>query len=158
MTVKIIKILSLVCISLLYGCASTPSPDKMQAELAGYTLPKEAVADKGLLYIVRPSLAGGLVRFNVFLDDQESDSEMGYTRANEYIYFYVTPGQHKISSKAENWAELLVNVNAGEVVYVKQNVEVGFLMARNSLAPLDDLEGRYLVKDASLGTVIKEAK
>jgi hypothetical protein len=83
---------------------------------------------------------------------------MGYTRGNEYIYFYVTPGSHTINSKAENWADLKVDVRAGEVVYVKQEVDMGFVMARNNLSKLSDTEGRYLVKEASLGTVAKETK
>ena len=102
--------------------------------------------------------AGGLVRFNVFLDDREDASEMGYNRGNQYIYFYVEPGKHTISSKAENWADLSFEVRAGEVVFIKQEVEVGMLMARNNLVLLGDTEGRYLVKDASLGSVAKERK
>ncbi|WP_439856618.1 DUF2846 domain-containing protein [Pseudomonas yamanorum] len=130
----------------------------MQAEIANYSLPKAAVADKGLVYVVRPSNAGMIVRFNVFLDDKEADSEMGYNRGNQYIYFYVTPGQHIISSKAENWADMPINVKAGEVIYLKQEVEIGLVMARNNLKTLSDVEGRYLVKDASLGTVVRESK
>ena len=44
------------------------------------------------------------------------------------------------------------------MVFIKQEVEVGMLMARNSLVLLGDTEGRYLVKDASLGSVAKERK
>ena len=142
----------------LFGCSSTPSVEKMQADVANYSLPKAAVADKGLVYVVRPSNVGMMVRFNVFLDDKEADSEMGYNRGNQYIYFFVTPGKHVISSKAENWADMPIDVKAGEVVYLKQEVEMGFAVARNSLKVLSDVEGRYLVKDASLGTVAKESK
>lgn len=152
------KSAAILSIALLYGCASSPSTDKMQAEVANYTLPKPAVADKGLVYVVRPSNAGMAVRFNVFLDDKEPVSEMGYNRGNQYIYFYVTPGQHVISSKAENWSDLTVSVKAGQVVYLKQEVDMGFVMARNTLVVLDDVEGRYLIKDAALGTIAKEAK
>src|SRR5213080_2324074 len=101
---SIAKAVALISVALLYGCASAPSADKMQTELAGYSLPKAAVSEKGLIYVVRPSNVGTAVRFNVFLDDQEANSEMGYTRGNQYIYFYVTPGTHTINSKAENWA------------------------------------------------------
>ncbi|AKT29957.1 hypothetical protein BV360_00906 [Pseudomonas syringae pv. actinidiae] len=151
------KTAALLSMALLYGCAS-PSMEKMQAEVSQYTLPKPAVADKGLIYVVRPSNAGMMVRFNVFLDDKEAESEMGYNRGNQYIYFYVSPGQHVISSKAENWADLPVSIKAGEVVYLKQEVEVGVVMARNGLKQLSDVEGRYLVKDAGLGTVVKESR
>ncbi len=152
------KTAAVLSIALLYGCASAPSMEKMQAEVAQYSLPKPAVADKGLVYVVRPSNVGMMVRFNVFLDDKEADSEMGYNRGNQYIYFYVTPGQHVISSKAENWSDMPVTVKAGEVIYLKQEVEVGMIMARNSLKVLSDVEGRYLVKDAGLGTIAKESK
>ncbi|SEI19036.1 Protein of unknown function [Pseudomonas asplenii] len=152
------KTAAVLSVALLYGCASSPSMEKMQTEVAQYSLPKAPVADKGLVYVVRPSNAGMMVRFNVFLDDKEANSEMGYNRGNQYIYFFVTPGQHVISSKAENWADTTVTVKAGEVVYLKQEVEVGVVMARNSLKVLNDVEGRYLVKDASLGTIAKESK
>ncbi|OSR42893.1 hypothetical protein BV323_01062 [Pseudomonas syringae pv. actinidiae] len=67
------KTAALLSMALLYGCAS-PSMEKMQAEVSQYTLPKPAVADKGLIYVVRPSNAGMMVRFNVFLDDKEAES------------------------------------------------------------------------------------
>lgn len=156
--VKILKYVALASIALIYGCASTPPMEQMKSEVAGYTLPKQAVADKGLVYVVRPSNAGTLVRFNVFLDDHEDASEMGYNRGNEYIYFYVAPGKHTLSSKAENWADLQIDVAPGQVVFVRQDVTMGLLMARNDLVLLTDTEGRYLVKEASLGTISKEQK
>lgn len=150
------KIIAIISVSLIYGCASAPPMEKMQSAIAQYTLPQQAVPDKGLIYVVRPSNAGMLVRFNVFLDDKKDESEVGSNRGNQYIYFYVSPGQHVISSKAENWADVPVNVKAGEVIFLKQEVEIGFVMARNGLKVLSDTEGRYLVKDATLGTIAKK--
>lgn len=43
---------------------------------------------------MRPSSLGGLIRFNAFLNDQEENSEMGYARGSQYIYFSVPPGDH----------------------------------------------------------------
>ena len=105
----------------------------MQTELANYPLPKPAVADKGLVYVIRPSNVGMAVRFNVFLDNKEPASQMGYNRRNQYIYFYVALGQHVISSKAENWSDLTVSVKAGQIVYLKQEVDMGSVMSRNTL-------------------------
>jgi hypothetical protein len=157
MVKAIFKTAVVLFLALLYGCAS-PSVEQMQAEVANYSLPKAPAADKALVYVVRPSNAGMAVRFNVFLDDEEAESEMGYNRGNQFIYFYVTPGTHTIRSKAENWAEMPLAVKAGEIIYLKQEVEMGIVMARNSLKQLSDLEGRYLIKDADLGTIIKESK
>ncbi|MDP3013238.1 MAG: DUF2846 domain-containing protein [Candidatus Subteraquimicrobiales bacterium] len=147
-----------VSLSLLAGCATLPSPEKMALEVSGYNLPKQNEAESALIYVVRPSSLGALIRFNVFLDDKEDNSEMGYNRGSQYIYFLVNPGKHTILSKAENWAEISVDVKAGETVFLKQNPSIGIIMARNSLELIQEVEGKYHVKNTSLGTVIKERK
>jgi hypothetical protein len=150
--------LTAVALVVLSACASLPSPEAMRAEVANYQLPTAAPADKAIVYVVRPSAMGGLVRFNVFLGDQEAASEMGYTRSSQYIHFNVPPGEHKIFSKAENWAELAVSAKAGEAIFVEQELGMGIIMARNSLKRLDDVTGKYHVKSLSIGTVLKADK
>lgn len=140
---------------LLTGCASLPTPEAMKAEVASFQLPVKPADGKALVYVVRPSGTGTLVRFNVFLNDQADASEMGWTRGSQYIHFNLPPGQHKIWSKAENWADIAVSAKAGEVLFIEQEPSMGILMARNALKPLDDLTGRYHVKKLTLGNVIK---
>ncbi|MGI0035821.1 MAG: DUF2846 domain-containing protein [Nitrososphaera sp.] len=130
----------------------------MKAETATYQLPKLPDAGKAIVYVVRPSGLGGLIRFNVFVDDQEAPSEMGYTRSSQYIYFQITPGDHKIYSKAENWAETLVSVKAGDIIYIQQEPSMGIVMARNNIFKLEDYQGKYHVKTLTLGTVLKAEK
>jgi hypothetical protein len=141
---------------LAINCASLPTKEKMQAEVASYELPAKADKAKALIYVVRPSSAGALIAFNVFLDNTESTSEMGYNRGSGYIYFYAKPGMHKIFSKAENTAELELNTVAGGVYFIRQDVEMGLIMARNSLVVIDELEGKYHMKNTSVGTIIRK--
>jgi hypothetical protein len=145
-------------IALLAGCATLPSPDTMKAEIAGFQLPKLPEPGKALVYVVRPSSVGGLIRFNVFLNDQEAPSEMGFTRGSQYIYFNVNPGDQKIFSKAENWAEAQFSVKAGDIVFVQQEAAMGIIMARNNLLRLEDVPGRYHVKTLQPGTILKSDK
>ena len=145
-------------VALVSGCTTLPSPEKMAAELEGYSLPKQNETSDSLIYVVRPSSVGTIVRFNVFLDDKDASSEMGYTRGSQYIYFFAEPGQHTIFSKAENWAEVIVEVKAGETIFLKQDASIGIVMARNNIGIIQDLEGKYYVKNSSLGTIIKERK
>ncbi|TAM33684.1 MAG: DUF2846 domain-containing protein [Burkholderiaceae bacterium] len=145
-------------LAVLTGCASLPSPEVMKAETASYQLPKLPEPGKAIVYVVRPSGLGGLIRFNVFVDDQEAPSEMGYTRSSQYIYFNLSPGEHKIYSKAENWAETLVSAKANDIIYIQQEPTVGFIMARNNIFKLEDYQGKYQVKTLALGTVIKTDK
>ena len=140
------------------GCASLPSPEVMRTETESFKLPKVPDPGKALVYVVRPSGLGGLIRFNVFVDDQEAASEMGYTRGSQYIYFHVSPGDHKIYSKAENWAEAQIAAKADEVIFIQQDASIGIIMARNSIAKIDELPGKYHVKKLDLGTIIKTDK
>lgn len=142
----------------LSGCASLPSTEAMKAETASYQLPKLPEPGKAIVYVVRPSALGGLIRFNVFVDDQEEPSEMGYTRSSQYIYFNLSPGEHKIYSKAENWAETLVSAKAGDIIYIQQEPSMGVIMARNNTFKLEDYQGKYHVKTLTLGTIIKAEK
>lgn len=148
----------IAALAALTGCASLPSPEVMKAETATYQLPKTPEPGKAIVYVVRPSGLGGLVRFNVFVDDQEAPSEVGYTRSSQYIYFNLAPGEHKIYSKAENWAELQVKAAAGDIIYIQQEPSMGLIMARNNIFKLDDYQGKYQVKMLTVGTILKAEK
>jgi hypothetical protein len=150
--------LLLAALALTTGCASLPSPEVMKAETAGYQLPKTPEPGKAIVYVVRPSGLGGLIRFNVFVDDQEAASEVGYTRSSQYIYFSLKPGEHKIYSKAENWAEALVKAEAGDIIYIQQEPSMGVIMARNNIFKLEDYQGKYHVKKLTVGTILKAEK
>jgi hypothetical protein len=155
---SIATFLAACAIAVLSGCASLPSPDEMKADTASFQLPKSPEPGKAMVYVVRPSFAGTLIRFNVFVDDQEASSEMGYTRGKQYIYFNVSPGNHKIYSKAENWAEALVSAKAGDILFLQQEPAMGIVMARNSITKVEDYQGKYYVKNLELGTILKTGK
>ena len=152
---SIVALLFIGVLGMITGCASLPSPELMKAEAANYRLPKLPAPGKAIVYVVRPSNMGTLVRFNVFVDDQEAGSEMGFNRGNQYIYFNLTPGNHTIYSKAENWAEVAVSVQAGDIVFIQQEPAMGIVMARNSILKVEDYQGKYQVKSATLGTILK---
>ncbi|WKB52661.1 DUF2846 domain-containing protein [Eleftheria terrae] len=150
--------LAAVTIAVLSGCATLPAPEVMKAEVASYQLPKLPQEGQAIVYVVRPSGLGTLIRFNVFVDDQETDSEMGYTRGSQFIYFNLKPGTHRIYSKAENWAEAEVTANAGDIIFLQQEPAMGIVMARNNLFALPDYQGKYHVKTLTLGTIHKTDK
>ena len=152
---KAIRISVAAAFLILGGCVSIPSPEEMKADVANYTLPKLPQDGKAIVYVVRPSGLGGLIRFNVFVDSKEPSAEMGYTRGVQYIYFNLRPGSHKILSKAENWAEADVDARAGDIIFIEQIPNMGFLMARNALKIIEPYKGKYHVKRIKLGTVKK---
>jgi hypothetical protein len=154
----LIQMLLLGTLFLFTACTSLPKPDEMKKDIVNFNLPKLPKDGQAIVYVVRSSAVGGMIRFNVFLDDKEAASEMGYNRGNQYIYFNVNAGDHQILSKAENWAELNFTAAAGDIIFIQQNPSMGLIMARNSLIKIQDYEGKYQVKHLSLGTIIKEDK
>lgn len=143
---------------LLAGCATLPQPAEMQADIANFTLPKLPEDGKALVYVVRPSSLGGLVRFNVFVDNESPDSEMGYTRGAQYIHFNMTPGEHDILSVAENTARVKVKAEPGDIIFIEQEPQMGVLYARNGFFTLPDYIGKYHVKHLKVGTIIRQDK
>ena len=152
---KILSMFAIVLSLVISGCASMPSPEEMRADTANFTLPKLPQDGKAMVYVVRPAFLGKLIKFNVFVDNKEAQSEMGYTRGKQYIYFSISPGKHKILSKAENWAETDVEANAGDIIFIQQEPEMGLAMARNSIIKIPELEGKYHVKHLKPGTIIR---
>jgi len=153
---KSIKLIGLATAILFTGCGSTITPEMMKKEITNYKLPKQSEKGKALVYTVRPSEVGGLVKFNMHVDDKTDESEMGYTKGGEYIYFNLTPGTHTLYSDAENWADLTVTVKEGDTIFVEQIAQMGILYARNTLKPLNDVKGKYHVKKLTLGTILKQ--
>lgn len=152
------RVLIACMVLVMTGCANVPTPEVMKAETANYNLPALPETGKAMVYVVRPSSIGGFVRFNVFIDNQEDTSEMGYTRSGQYIYFALSPGEHKIYSKAENWAETAVNAKAGDIIFIQQEPAMGIMIARNNLFNLQSYEGKYHVKTLTLGTILKSTQ
>ncbi|MRD55182.1 DUF2846 domain-containing protein [Betaproteobacteria bacterium LSUCC0115] len=148
----------LTVLLVLQGCATLPSRQVMQSETQGFVLPKTPESGRAMVYVVRPSGLGGLVRFNVYVDDQKPESEMGYTRGGQYIFFNVKPGTRKIQSLAENWSEWIIDVKAGEIVFIQQEPSIGLIMARNSIFKIDEIQGKYHVKTLQLGTILRMEK
>ncbi len=143
------------------GCAPVitgPTWDQMRAQTANFQLPLLPAPGQAVVYIVRPTHLGGLVRFNVFLDDEQAESEMGYTIGNRYIYFSVPAARHLLYSKGGNTHVIEIDAKAGEIIYLRQVPRAGFPIARNSLVKMVDIEGKYTVKALEVGTIIKTEK
>lgn len=148
------KIIAILLFPLfLTGCYTQTSVKEMIKDTENYQIPYLTSADKGLIYVVRPSSLYGIFKYNVFLDGQSDANQIGYTRGNQYIYFYVEPGQHTVTSTAENTSNVTFDIKAGETQYLIQDASFGFLFGRNSLDKLNPVEGKYYIKHTKLGTL-----
>lgn len=91
-------------------------------------------ASLGRIYLIRPSVFGGAVPMKV----SDEGKEIGQTYGKSYLSWEREPGNHIIQGQAENKEEISLFVKQGQRVYVKQGVEMGIFMARNSLTPIDE--------------------
>lgn len=138
--------------SILCSCAATR--EQMLKDTQDFLLPQPVKDNYALIYVVRPIGLGGLVRFNIFVNDPtKEDMEAGYTRGGKYIYFYLAPGDYTLYSVAENTAEGKISAEANKNYYLEQIPSMGFLFARNQLKLLDEVEGKYSLKKCELGEI-----
>lgn len=149
----VVKFLSFLMLLFLFGCASLPTPQEMRDDIVDFRLPKLPEEGKAIVYVVRPASIGALIRFKVFVDDKEPDSEKGYTRGMQYIYFDLELGDHQILSQAENTSAVNVTAEDGDIIYIQQDAQMGVLFARNSVMTVPDYQGKYYVKRLKLGTM-----
>ena len=115
---------------ILHGCSV------QKASLEADTKSKQLTAPsgKGIVYIIRPNAYGFAVKFKVTCDEKYIGSTVG----KRFIYTILDPGKHKIVSKAENDAEIEVNIEADKIYYIEQIPRMGVMMARNKLDLLSE--------------------
>jgi hypothetical protein len=142
----------------LVGCATAPSIESMQADVADFKLPAGPYADYATVYVVRPSNMGFAIRFSVYVDVKSDEYLVGSTKGGQYICFAMAPGTRQIMSQAENTATLPINGEKGKVYFVQQEPRTGILFARNALSLLSEVEGKYWVKRLTPGTFGKQSK
>ena len=147
-----------IVLFLLFGCTSLPtsqsSPDGIAANAANYHLPKLPENEKAMVYVVRPSINCKPYSFYVFIDELKPETEMGSTKGGQYIYFDLVPGQHKIISKVENWntiAEIDLSVKPGDIIFLEQVPDMGFITLNSKMVALQENEGKYYVKTLTRG-------
>lgn len=147
--------LLLLTLLMLAGCAGVTREDMLR-EADAFDLPGQREPGKASVYIVRPSGVGTLIRFNVFVDKLDVDTlEAGFTRGREYLHFNVGPGQRTIFSVAENTATMTLGFRPDSTYFIRQDAQMGFVMARNSLALMDSVEGKYYVRRTTPGTLLR---
>jgi hypothetical protein len=115
--------------------------------------PKTAAIPEGMsiLYIVRPAFIGTLVKFKVDCDGKP----IGITKGKEYLYCVLDPGQHELSSKAENTSILKIFTEPNKKYFIEQKVKMGAMYARNQLELLDETSGTIKLGKCSLASETK---
>ncbi len=135
---------SVLALGLATGCASVDMADASQdAQRKTFTAP----VDKAGIYVYRNENFGAAIKMPVTVDGQV----IGRTAANTYLYKEVTPGKHKLESLTEGSENKLeVDVQAGTLTYIWQEVKMGMWAAASKLHLVSPEQGQKGVRDSKL--------
>lgn len=101
---------------------------------------------KVLVYIVRPSMFGLLVRFDTYCNG----FNIGFTKGKSYLFTITDPGKLIFKAEAENDDIFDLNTEADNTYFIKQEVSPGLLKARVNYSSLRENEGRKALKKCNL--------
>lgn len=130
-------------IGLFGGCASVPMAPAASDQAAKQFA---KLPDKGNVFIYRNESMGAAIKMGIYLND----APIAQTAAKTYINLQLAPGQYKIRSHAENNSEVALDVKAGEIYFLWQEVKMGFGSARSKLQVVDVETGMKAVKNCNL--------
>jgi len=133
----------IVCTSLV-ACASVPMADPRQdTELKKFTIDP----DEAGLYIYRDEFMAAAYRMSVQVDGVP----LGQTAVRTYLYTQIAPGKHIITSSLLTDTDTLdVEINAGSICYVRQEIRVGFISSSAKLHLMNEAEGEKGVLSCKL--------
>ena len=119
--------------------ACGPSSEKFKTDTDKKSHPEpQAVSDKAVLVVVRPTMLGNKVQTKFAVDGKW----VGINRGDNYFIVNLDPGLRQFCSQAENKAKSSLTVEAGKIYFIQQHVRMGFMKAENSLEVLDESKGR----------------
>lgn len=140
---KVIALGILSVALLMSGCASVPMANQ-SADAAAKTFAPSA--DKAVLYIYRNETMGAAIKMPLLIDGVS----VGDTAAHTYIRKELAPGSHTITSKTEKDSSLTIEMMAGKIYYVWQEVKMGMFAARSALHQVDAQKGQKGVEESKL--------
>ena len=132
----------LVFATLLAGCVQIPpTPQDTQAKRF------DAVPDKAVIYIVRPSVDSPNTGMIVL-----GNSGTISTQPGTYYRWEVAPGTHRIEGFGPWTAAATVRAEAGKIYFVQHTVQGNIRdgVSTMSLQQIGDADGRRLVGNAQL--------
>lgn len=132
-------VMALILASALAGCA-TPHAIAPADDMSFKVAP-----DKAGVYVFRTGTAGAAIRIGVELDG----APIGSTVAQTHVYREIKPGRHTLSSAVHNRATLQFDAKPGEIIFVRQDFQLGYLQAHTRLRKVSRSEGMLAVRQTS---------
>jgi hypothetical protein len=140
---KLIAAAALAGVLGMSGCASVPMADRSVAAQAKQFQP---APNKAKVYVYRNEIMGAAIKMPVLIDNQA----VGDTTSKTYIEKDLPPGPHTITSKTEKDSSITIDMLAGRIYYIWQEVKMGMFAARSQLHEVDEAKGQAGVRASKL--------
>jgi pyruvate/2-oxoglutarate dehydrogenase complex dihydrolipoamide acyltransferase (E2) component len=98
----------------------------------------KAPAEKGLVYVVRPSDSGSRIQTRLGVNGMW----VGANNGNNYFFVTLDPGLYYFCSQGQDRSALALNVERGKTYYLQQTVTTGMTRSRSSLDIVTDQLGQ----------------
>lgn len=141
---KLLKLtLPVIATVFLVGCDNT---SHVVSDLEKSAKEFQPLDDKAVIYVFRDS---GLIS-SEFAELEINDQYLGHTTGDTFVKHIVEPGQHTLTSRAENVAKLEIDAEPNSIYFVRQGIYKGEFTARTELSVVDDEAGKLAVKQARM--------
>lgn len=142
---KIKGALSILLLSMILGCASTSkAPESKSTEAKTFKAPD----DRGSVYLYRTGRAFGAAGQ---LQVKVNSLAAGGTGPGTFFRWDFKPGTYTfLSSTGESSAVVQLDIEAGKVYYLRQDMRMGLEAGRVTLIEVDSKQGMNEVKNCKL--------
>lgn len=139
------KVILFLCSLLLIGCAGGERASDTQDRIAKqFATPNDGTTN---LYIYRNEMFGGAVNMDILIDGQP----VAITGPKTYILTNIASGKHKVDGIAfEGTSSIEIDAVANTLKFIRQEVKMGILGARNKLHEVSEQEGKTGVLESKL--------
>ena len=133
--------IALLALPLVFGCAGT---SKAPAEDAEAAMAFQAPDDKGVVYLYRLGRAVGAANVSIV---KVNSLEAGGTGPGTFFRWELKPGTYTFTaSTGESSKTVQLQVEAGKLYFIEQNIRVGLSEGRVQLYEVDEETGKKGVK------------
>ncbi len=125
--------------ALLAGCVTAPMP----ATTLGTA---EVSPGRAGVYVFRTGYSGPALSIDVLLDGEP----IGSTVSQTHLFKEIEPGRHTLGSRLQFTSQLEFDAKPGQIVYVRQDLWLGYLQVHTRLRKVHPDDGVRAVRTTRL--------
>jgi hypothetical protein len=138
------RMFALICATaLIAGCVAAPPLDTRAGAPPGVA---DVSPGKAGVYVFRTGYSAPALPIDVLLDGEP----IGSTVSQTHVFKEIEPGRHTLGSQLQFTSKLEFDAKPGQIVYVRQDVWLGYLQVFTRLRKVHPDDGARAVRTTKL--------